>query len=145
MSIKLCLLKNQTNVICDIREVLDPEKNESVGYILADPFAVNYSDTHIKNVDSENNVTESEGTEGRLEFGRLFPLSDERNFKVSHDFVDVIYEPHKDVTNAYLSVLANWVKEHTKSISLEQSFLTTSSELTEQQKLLHENDPTMKV
>lgn len=145
MSIKICLLKNQTNVICDIREVLDPEENKSLGYVLSDPFIVNYVDTHIKMVDDEQNIEEIEQSSGRLEFGRLFPLSEDRTFKVSYDFVDVIYEPHKDVTESYVAILANWLEEHKKTISLEGTFLTTSGKLTEQQEKLHKNEGTIEV
>lgn len=144
MSIKLCLLKNQQTIICDVKEMLDPEQNKSVGYMLCDPFVIESSQTHVASVDENSNVTEAESTSGQLSFGRLFNLSNERNFNVSHDFVDVIYEPHQEVTNAYLSILSKWTEEFTKTISLEKSVLVHSDEMTEEEEIRLSNIENLK-
>jgi hypothetical protein len=129
MTVKLCLLKNQTTIVCDVKEALDKEENKSLGYVITDPFTIDCVNNHLSNVDQDMNIEDVPNQEGQLQFGRLFPLSNERSFNVTHDFIDVIYEPHADVTNAYLSILSKWVQEYVKTLSLDNSFLVHSDEV----------------
>lgn len=131
MSIKLCLLKNQETVICDLKEVLDPEENKSVGYMMSDPFVVIQTNRGFVEVDKEQN-TSTEPQETTIQFYRLFPLSNETNFKVAYEFIDVIYEPHNEIAQSYLNVLAKWREENVKTVDLSDSFLVPSGELDEE-------------
>jgi hypothetical protein len=129
MTVKLCLLKNQTTIVCDVKEALDKEENKSLGYIISDPFTIECVNNVLSNVDEDMNVTDLPTQQGELQFGRLFPLSNERSFNVTHDFIEVIYEPHADVTNAYISILSKWVQEYVKTLELDNSFLVHSDEI----------------
>ena len=133
MTVKLCQLKNQTTIVCDVKEALDKEENKSLGYVISDPFTIECVNNILSNVDEDMNVTDLPTQQGELQFGRLFPLSNERNFNVTHDFIDVIYEPHADVTNAYISILSKWVQEYVKTLELDSSFLVHSDEIEEKQ------------
>lgn len=133
MTVKLCLLKNQTTIVCDVKEALDKEENKSLGYVISDPFTIECVNNVLSNVDEDMNITDLPTQQGELQFGRLFPLSNERSFNVTHDFIDVIYEPHTDVTNAYMSILSKWVQEYVKSIELDNSFLVHSDEIDQKQ------------
>ena len=55
MSLQLCLLETGETVIADVREAIEPETNESLGYLVTNPFKV----THIIN----NTVNVAEMTE----------------------------------------------------------------------------------
>lgn len=138
MSIKLCLLKNQETVICDLKEVLDPEENKSVGYMMSDPFVVIQTNRGFVEVDKDQN-TSTEPQETTIQFYRLFPLSNETNFKVVYEFIDVIYEPHNEIAQSYLNVLARWREENVKTVELSDSFLVPSGELSKEQEQIFLN------
>ena len=132
MSIKLCLLKNSETAICDLREMIDPEGNESVGYFMSDPFKVTQVGVGRVEVSSQDDEPLETG-ECRVEFHRLFPLSNDRGFNVSHEFIDVVYEPHPELVESYLGILKKFIDEHkTNEVSLDGSFLVDSNELSEE-------------
>lgn len=42
MSIKICLLRTGETVIGNLKEVIDPEQNKSLGYKIEHPYAIDY-------------------------------------------------------------------------------------------------------
>tara|TARA_B100001063_G_scaffold225722_1_gene234761 strand:+ start:1618 stop:2097 length:480 start_codon:yes stop_codon:yes gene_type:complete len=133
MSIKLCLLKNGDTCIADVKEMLDPGEDVSAGYLLCDPFKLNtVESSSTTTVDANANYAE-QNQERRLSFSRLFSLSNDRNFSVTHDFVDVIYNAHQNLVDTYLDIVASWVQENVKEINLEHTLAVDSEEMTEEQ------------
>ena len=70
----------------------------------------------------------------RIAFSRLFSLSNDRNFSVAHEFVDVIYTPHKNLEETYIDIVAAWVQENVREIDLEGSVTIHSNEMDEDEK-----------
>lgn len=134
MSIKLCLLRNGDTCIADVKEMLDPNEDVSAGYLLCDPFKLStVEDNRTTLVGEEGNFSEQEESR-RLAFSRLFSLSNDRNFSVAHEFVDVIYTPHKNLEETYIDIVAAWVQENVKSIDLDGSVAVHSNEMSEDEK-----------
>lgn len=132
MSIKLCLLRNGDTCIADVKEMLDPNEEVSAGYLLCDPFKLSTVEDKRKTlVGEEGNFAEQEESR-RIAFSRLFSLSNDRNFSVTHEFVDVIYTPHKNLEETYIDIVAAWVQENVKEIDLEHTVAVTSGELSDE-------------
>ena len=131
MSIKLCLLRNGDTCIADVKEMLDPGEDVSAGYLLCDPFKLStVEDTRKTLVGGDGNFAEQEESR-RIAFSRLFSLSNDRNFSVAHEFVDVIYTPHKNLEETYVDIVAAWVQENVKEIDMEHAVAVSSGELSE--------------
>ena len=134
MSIKLCLLRNGDTCIADVKEMLDPNEDVSAGYLLCDPFKLStVEDSRKTLVGEEGNFAEQEQSR-RIAFSRLFSLSNDRNFSVTHEFVDVIYTPHKNLEETYIDIVAAWVQENVQEIDLEGSVAIHSNEMDEDEK-----------
>lgn len=132
MSIKLCLLKNGDTCIADVKEMLDPGEDVSAGYLLCDPFKLStVEDTRKTLVGEGGNFAEQEESR-RIAFSRLFSLSNDRNFSVTHEFVDVIYTPHKNLEETYVDIVAAWVQENVKEIDMEHAVAVSSGDLSEE-------------
>lgn len=133
MSIKLCLLRNGDTCIADVKEMLDPNEDVSAGYLLCDPFKLStVEDNRRTLVGEEGNFAEQEESR-RLAFSRLFSLSNDRNFSVTHEFVDVIYTPHKNLEETYIDIVAAWVQENVKELDLENTVAVSSGEISDQE------------
>ena len=132
MSIKLCLLKNGDTCIADVKEMLDPGEDVSAGYLLCDPFKLSTVEDSRKTLVGEGGNFAEQEESRRIAFSRLFSLSNDRNFSVTHDFVDVIYTPHKNLEETYVDIVAAWVQENVKEIDLEHSVAVTSGDLSEE-------------
>ena len=132
MSIKLCLLRNGDTCIADVKEMLDPNEDVSAGYLLCDPFKLSTVEDNKKTlVGEDRNFAEQEESR-RIAFSRLFSLSNDRNFSVTHEFVDVIYTPHKNLEETYIDIVAAWVQENVKEIDMEHTVAVSSGELSEE-------------
>ena len=132
MSIKLCLLKNGDTCIADVKEMLDPGEDVSAGYLLCDPFKLSTVEDSRKTLVGEGGNFAEQEESRRIAFSRLFSLSNDRNFSVTHDFVDVIYTPHKNLEETYVDIVAAWVQENVKEIDLEHAVAVTSGDLSEE-------------
>ena len=132
MSIKLCLLKNGDTCIADVKEMLDPGEDVSAGYLLCDSFKLSTVEDSRKTLVGEGGNFAEQEESRRIAFSRLFSLSNDRNFSVTHDFVDVIYTPHKNLEETYVDIVAAWVQENVKEIDLEHSVAVTSGDLSEE-------------
>ena len=147
MSIKLCLLRNGETVVADVKEMIDPAGNEAAGYLLSDPFSIVSSDTVGVSFTEDGGSTTTKSSGNELHFSRLFPLSNDRGFQVTYDFVDVIYSPHKDVEKLYLEVVSQWVSENVKTIELnsKENFLIHSEDIDDQEQKLLDNMENLEV
>ena len=137
MSLQLCLLETGETVIADIREAINPESNESLGYLVTNPFKV----THVIN----NRVNVAEMTEdtntspenaASLAYSVWAPLSRQNNFNFHKDFVRVIYDPDETVVEQYTEILEKWLEEHTLEIVTDKHSTNVSMGSFEEQESL---------
>lgn len=122
MSIKLCLLKTGETVIGDVKEVIDPNENKSLGYKMCAPYIVDYQYEKTLTVEDgtiEGNVKETAQKDSQISFKFWAPLSNERDFNFPYEFVEVIYEPHDKIVQSYLAILEHWQTENTLSVTVE--------------------------
>lgn len=103
MSIQVLVLETGETVIGDISEVLDKEKNESLGYRVTDPYIVK---TVYESLDPNAPEGEVQEQRARIDFDFWAPLAKDREFDFVKDFVRVIYTPQESVTQMYFDTLA---------------------------------------
>ena len=137
MSLQLCLLETGETVIADVREAINPESNESLGYLVTNPFKI----THVIN----NKVNVAEMTEdtntspenaASLAYSVWAPLSRQNNFNFHKDFIRVIYDPDQTVADQYVDILEKWLEEHTVSFETDKhNTVTSMGSIAEQQTL----------
>lgn len=133
MSIKLCLLKTGETIIGDVKEVIDPDENKSLGYKMDAPYIVDYQYEKTLTVDNESiegDVEETPEKDSQISFKFWAPLSKERDFNFSHEFVEVIYEPHDKIVQSYFAILEHWQTENTQNVTIDtdQTVLTRIKE-----------------
>lgn len=112
MSIKLLVLETGETVIGDIKEVMDKEKNEALGYRVEAPYAIDFTPGSIQNLD-EAAPNPNDVQQGDIGFRFWAPLSADRDFQFTYNFVRVVYTPHEDIVAAYLNVIARYQSENT--------------------------------
>jgi len=112
MSIKLLILETGETVIGDIKEVMDKEKNEALGYKVEAPYTIDFLPGSTQNLDEEA-PNPDDVQQGDLGFRFWAPLSADRDFQFTYDFVRVVYEPHESILTSYLDVLARYQAENT--------------------------------
>lgn len=117
MSIQLCVLETGETVIGDVREAIDPESNESLGYLVSNPYVVEHTFVNTVNVDEnfQDAETSPEGA-STISFHYWAPLARERQYSFHKDFVRVIYEPAYELTEQYSQILLKWQEENTKTV-----------------------------
>ena len=121
MSIQLCVLETGETVIGDVREAIDPESNQSLGYIVANPYVVEHTFVNTVKVDDnfENAETSPEGA-STISFHYWAPLARERQYNFHKDFVRVIYEPAYELTEQYSQILHKWQEENTRTVEVDK-------------------------
>ncbi len=121
MSLQLCLLETGETIIADIREAIDPDSNESLGYLVTNPFAVVHTIHNTVQVD-ENFADVDSSPEGAasLSYKVWAPLSRQNVFNFHKDFVRVIYEADTSIVEQYTEVLGKWLDEHTHKIEVDK-------------------------
>lgn len=115
MSVKLCLLKTGQTVIGDLKEVIDHVENKTFGYKISNPYVVDFEFRNTLQLEGEERVTTSTEDNAGIKFTFWAPLAAERDFNFPYEFIDVIYEPHKDVISSYNSVVNHYIEENTIS------------------------------
>jgi hypothetical protein len=115
MSIQICLLKTGETIVADIKEVIDTEKDESLGYKVSNPFVVEFQYTNITKVDDEK-VEEIEESDNDIKFKPWAPLARKTEFNFPHEFISVIYDPHESIVNSYISIIAHFTEKFKKEI-----------------------------
>lgn len=119
MSIKICILRTQETVIGNLKEVVDPQENKSLGYKIEHPYVIDYK-FEQKLVLSEDNKSVGGGTEtpATYAFRSWCPLAAEREFNLPYDMVDCIYSPHRAVEESYNTIVNHYIDEHTNSATV---------------------------
>lgn len=121
MSLQLCLLETGETIIADVREAIDPDSNESLGYLVTNPFAVDHTIHNTVQVD-ENFADVDTSPEGSasLSYRVWAPLSRQNIFNFHKDFVRVIYEADTKIVEQYTEVLAKWLEEHSVTVEVDK-------------------------
>ena len=121
MSLQLCLLETGETILADVREAIDPESNESLGYLVTNPFVVEHTIHNTVQVD-ENFADVDSSPEGAasLSYRVWAPLSRQNVFNFHKDFIRVIYDADKTVTDQYTDILAKWLEEHTLEVETDK-------------------------
>jgi hypothetical protein len=124
MSIQILLLETGESVIADVREALDPGENKSLGYLVDQPYEVRVSmNQRINTEDIDDANLENSSS---VEFRAWAPLSAERTYRFTEDFVRCIYKPHEEVVGQYFEILQKWQAANTKTVYPEKSLTNTS-------------------
>jgi len=86
MSLQLCLLETGETIIADVREAIDPESNESLGYLVTNPFSVKHIINNVVNVEemSEETNTSPENA-ASLSYSVWAPLARQNTFNFHTD------------------------------------------------------------
>lgn len=127
MSLQVCLLKTGENIIGDVREVIDKEKNVFMGYRVSDPFVVEL--TNVKTVSVVDDVVEScDHTSTKVIFKQWAPLAERMEFDFTKEFVEVIYPPCRDILNSYISIVADYKQRVTVRATIVPEETVTSGE-----------------
>lgn len=126
MSVQLCLLRDGETIIADLKEVLDPEKNTSVGYRVSNPFIIDFGFRNLTKV-VDQSVEELKEDDNNICFRPWAPLAKRTEFDFPHNFIEVIYEPHDEVLTSYISVIEHFKKKflHEVTVDTDQTVVTT--------------------
>ena len=116
MSIKLLVLETGETVIGDIKEVMDKEKDEALGYNVESPYTIDFMPGSTQNLD-EQAPNPDDVPQGDIGFRFWAPMSADRDFQFTYNFVRVVYTPHADIISAYLNVIARYQAENTVEIN----------------------------
>jgi hypothetical protein len=138
MSVKICLLRTGETVIGDLKEVLDPVENKSLGYKIQHPYIIDF--TYVSSlVLDENGIETGEKKDSTYAFKFWAPLSSEREFNFNYDFVEVIYAPHKVVEESYNTIVNHYIEENTISVQVDGTKTITSKKLDIEKSIAEEN------
>ena len=121
MSLQLCLLETGETILADVREAIDPESNESLGYLVTNPFVVEHTIHNTVQVD-ENFADVDSSPEGAasLSYRIWAPLSRQNIFNFHKDFIRVIYEADESIVEQYTEILAKWLEEHSVEVEVDK-------------------------
>lgn len=133
MSIKICLLRTGETVIGNLKEVIDPEQNKSLGYKIEHPYAIDYQYRKALKL-GEEGVEGEVGNDAEYAFRAWGGLAAEREFNFNYDFVDVVYTPHKAVEESYNMIVNHWIEENTHKITVQgnEAIKTRGIDLTQE-------------
>jgi len=127
MSLQICLLRTGESIVGDVREVIDKEKNEFIGYKVNDPFVVELTDVSTVSV-VNNEVEQGLESSAKVVFRQWAPLSQRMEFQFTKDFVEVIYPPCRDVEESYLSILADYITKRKITAVVDPETVVVSGE-----------------
>ena len=95
--IKIMVLFNGDNVICDLQEAVDKESGARQAYIMNYPYKVEYSQP---NIDGTGIVVDQEV---KVHYSPWCPLTPETRIPVNHNMVVSILEPVPSLRDTYIT------------------------------------------
>ena len=131
MSIKLLVLETGETVIGDIKEVMDKEKDEALGYKVESPYTIDFTPGSVQNLDEEA-PNPDDVPQGDIGFRFWAPMSADRDFQFTYNFVRVVYTHHEDIVTAYLNVISRYQAENTVHIDPDMNETVISENPAEQ-------------
>ena len=95
--VKVVVMFNGDNVICDLQEAVDKESGARQAYIMNFPYRVEYDQPKL---DSAGIVTDPEV---KVHYQPWCPLSPETKIALNHNMVVTILEPMPSLRDTYIS------------------------------------------
>ena len=108
----------------------------NLGFLVDEPYEVRA--IIDRRIDTENLENTDLKNSSSVEFRAWAPLSANRTFRFTEDFVRCIYKAHDDVVQQYIDILQKWKEENTVTIRTEKSMTNTSPFLGQQEEPLAE-------
>ena len=139
MSIKLLLLRSGEEVITEVREMVNPDTKEPMGYHLHKPFV-------LEIVSSEDTGIVLNREQGyQLHWFPWAPLSKDRDFFLPSGHVLTAYDPLDSIAHQYTNAIQEDVyeknfKEHEAMIADEVGDLDMEAMFEEAKKLLEDDN-----
>lgn len=121
MSLQLCLLETGETIIADVREAIDPDNNESLGYLVTNPFVVEHTIHNAVQL-NENFADVDSSPEGAssVSYRVWGPLARQTTFNFHKDFIRVIYDAGVEIVEQYTEILQKWQEEHTHEVEVDK-------------------------
>ena len=95
--VKVVVMFNGDNVICDLQEAVDKESGQRQAYIMNFPYKVEYDQPKL---DTAGIVTDPEV---KVHYSPWCPLSPETRIPLNHNMVVTILEPVPSLRDTYIS------------------------------------------
>jgi len=95
--VKVVVMMNGDNIICDLQEAVDKETGARQAYIANYPYKVEYDQPKL---DSAGIVTDPEV---KVHYSPWCPLSPENKIPLNHNMVVTILEPMPSLRDTYIS------------------------------------------
>ena len=140
MSVKLLLLKSGEEVITEVKEILDPETKDPIGFHMHKPFRLDI----VSNAEDGIVINETKGYQ--VSWFPWAPLSKERDFFLPGHHVLTAYDPLDTITDQYLIAIQeeNYeenVKKHEDIVSgKSEDELDMKQLFADAEKLLEDDD-----
>ena len=99
MSVKLLLLKSGEEVITEVKEIVDPETKDPVGFHMHKPFRLDI----VSNAEDGIIINDTKGYQ--VSWFPWAPLSKERDFFLPGHHVLTAYDPLDTITEQYLNAI----------------------------------------
>ena len=99
MSVKLLLLKSGEEVITEVKEIVDPETKDPIGFHMHKPFRLDI----VSNAEDGIVINETKGYQ--VSWFPWAPLSKERDFFLPGHHVLTAYDPLDTITDQYLNAI----------------------------------------
>ncbi len=96
MSVKLLLLKSGEEVITEVKEILDPDSKDPIGFHMHKPFRLDI----VSNDEDGIVINQTKGYQ--VSWFPWAPLSKERDFYLPGHHVLTAYDPLDSITEQYL-------------------------------------------
>ena len=96
MSVKLLLLKSGEGVITEVKEILDPDSKDPIGFHMHKPFRLDI----VSNAEDGIVINQQKGYQ--VSWFPWAPLSKERDFFLPGHHVLTAYDPLDSITEQYL-------------------------------------------
>ena len=139
MSIKLLLLRSGEEIITEVREMVDPDTKEPMGYHLHKPFVLEI----VSSEDSGIVLNREKGYQ--LHWFPWAPLSKDRDFFLPSGHVLTAYDPLDAIAHQYADAIQEEVyeknfKEHEAMIAGQVGDLDMEAMFEEAEKLLEDDN-----
>ena len=99
MSVKLLLLKSGEEVITEVKEILDPETKDPIGFHMHKPFRLDI----VSNAEDGIIINETKGYQ--VSWFPWAPLSKDKDFFLPADHVITAYDPLDSITEQYVQAI----------------------------------------
>ena len=99
MSVKLLLLKSGEEVITEVKEILDPNSKDPIGFHMHKPFRLDI----VSNDEDGIVINQTKGYQ--VSWFPWAPLSKERDFYLPSHHVLTAYDPLDSITDQYLQAI----------------------------------------